>query len=189
MTHPEDTIGPNPTGLCMCGCGQKTAIARYNNAKRRDVAGQPVRYIRGHKPRTWRKPLESRYDIDLETGCWIWNGQRDHHGYGRLSRGETRIAHRAMYEAVKGPIPAGMVLDHRCPAGPNRACVNPDHVVPCSNADNTHTSGKVCKLNPVSVQEIRFLAGKISQREIAKRFDISQQQVSKIVRGDRWADV
>lgn len=41
--------GPNPNGLCMCGCEQKTRPARRTNPARGDVAGTPQRYVRGHQ--------------------------------------------------------------------------------------------------------------------------------------------
>ena len=40
--------GPNPSGLCQCGCGRRTALARQSSATRGDVKGTPVRYLRGH---------------------------------------------------------------------------------------------------------------------------------------------
>ncbi len=38
----------NPSGLCKCGCGQKTAIARQTRSELGHVKGQPVSYISGH---------------------------------------------------------------------------------------------------------------------------------------------
>jgi hypothetical protein len=38
-------IGPR---LCECGCGQPTPIAKRTDHKRGLVAGEPVRFIRGH---------------------------------------------------------------------------------------------------------------------------------------------
>jgi hypothetical protein len=40
--------GPNPSGLCMCGCGEKTSIAKVSRTGRGDVRGQPVRFIHTH---------------------------------------------------------------------------------------------------------------------------------------------
>jgi len=43
------------------------------------------------------------------------------------------MAHRAVYESERGPIPEGMTLDHLCR---NRGCVNPDHLEPVTNREN-----------------------------------------------------
>jgi hypothetical protein len=43
------------------------------------------------------------------------------------------------------------------------------------------------RLTPEDVSKIKKLAGAISQREIAKRFGIGQQNVSDIVCGRRWS--
>jgi hypothetical protein len=48
MHHNDTTDGPNPSGLCMCGCGQKTRLARQDRPDRGDVRGKPVRYVLGH---------------------------------------------------------------------------------------------------------------------------------------------
>jgi len=69
--------------------------------------------------------------------CWFWTGPmwggsgEDGQSYGRTSRG--RYAHRFSYEMAKGPIPAGMELDHLCR---NRLCVNPDHLEPVTHREN-----------------------------------------------------
>lgn len=70
------------------------------------------------------------------TGCWIWTGRLNRNGYGRAAiGGREPVAHRAIYEAVIGPIPIGHVLDHLCR---NRPCVNPWHMEPVTVAVNTH---------------------------------------------------
>lgn len=43
---------PNPSGLCMCGCGQKTSLAQISNKKLGYVKGKPVRYVLGHNGKT-----------------------------------------------------------------------------------------------------------------------------------------
>jgi hypothetical protein len=43
-----DAVEPNPSGLCLCGCGKPTAIATQTNATKNTVAGKPVRYLLGH---------------------------------------------------------------------------------------------------------------------------------------------
>lgn len=81
------------------------------------------------------------------TGCWIWNGASQSGGYGRawLGRREYQPAHRAVYEALVGHIPTGLVLDHvchnldtDCPGGEcvHRKCVNPLHLEPVTQKVN-----------------------------------------------------
>lgn len=67
--------------------------------------------------------------------CWHWRGALSSQGYGvfYLSRGRYCLAHRFSYETFVGPIPLGLVLDHLCR---DRACVNPEHVEPVTNAEN-----------------------------------------------------
>lgn len=73
-----------------------------------------------------------------ETACWEWVGQRSYSGYGQAKltlAGMERVvlAHRWLYEALVGPIPAGLTLDHLCK---NKSCVNPKHLEPVTIADN-----------------------------------------------------
>lgn len=44
------------------------------------------------------------------------------------------LAHRKSYEILVGPIPGGLTIDHLCR---NRACINPAHMEPVTNAENT----------------------------------------------------
>ncbi len=44
------------------------------------------------------------------------------------------MAHRFAYENLVGPVPTGLLLDHRCR---NKSCVNPDHLDPVTSGENT----------------------------------------------------
>lgn len=77
--------------------------------------------------------------------CWNWVGSKTKAGYGyitlRLANGVGRGGrnfrgfgvHRVVYELHRGPVPAGMVLDHLCR---NAACCNPAHLEPVTQKMN-----------------------------------------------------
>jgi hypothetical protein len=76
--------------------------------------------------------FDKSYIVDPLRGCWLWQGQRDKNGYGRLSfrrvesqsRRET-LAYRFAYEVANGIVPIGLELDHLCRIP---SCVNPFHL-------------------------------------------------------------
>jgi hypothetical protein len=71
-------------------------------------------------------------------GCWLWRASTSHGGYGQVNRGmpdgpRNTGAHRVAYELVKGPIPAGMHIDHLCRMP---LCVNPAHLEAVTPREN-----------------------------------------------------
>ena len=73
----------------------------------------------------------------VDNGCWEWTAAKTSEGYGAIGKGSreegTVLAHRVMYEALVGPIPNGLVIDHLCR---NRGCVNPTHMEPVTTREN-----------------------------------------------------
>ena len=95
--------------------------------------------------------LEERFWAKVQpepnTGCWFWLGATVAGGYGHLGRGrreEGNIrAHCLSWEIAQGPIPAGLVLHHRCDVS---SCCNPQHMVAISQSEHmrlhsTHKKG------------------------------------------------
>lgn len=78
--------------------------------------------------RFWSKVTQTGDD------CWTWTGALNTNGYGQWGiGGVSKSVHRLAYEAFVGPIPDGLVLDHLCR---NRACCNPAHLEPVTQAVN-----------------------------------------------------
>lgn len=85
----------------------------------------------------------------LEGPCHIFSGSLMTGGYGMVGSGkgkETILVHRYVWEQTRGPIPAGIFIDHQCR---NRACCNIQHlrlVTPRVNAtENSNSVAAICK--------------------------------------------
>lgn len=55
----------NPGGLCKCGCGQKTNIAKHNSSQYGWAKGQPVDFIKGHSSKGRVVSQECRQKLRL----------------------------------------------------------------------------------------------------------------------------
>jgi len=65
--------------------------------------------------------------VTTAEGCWTWEGNKNHLGYGRFKmRGKRYVAHRIMWEIVNGEkLTPEIELDHTCHS---RECTNPAHL-------------------------------------------------------------
>lgn len=73
--------------------------------------------------------------IEKTETCWLWTGSLTWDGYGIFRENNRRTgAHRFAYEYFIGPIPDRLQIDHLCRV---KNCVNPDHLEPVTNAENT----------------------------------------------------
>lgn len=84
--------------------------------------------------RFWRK-------VEKTDGCWLWTGQIERNGYGRIAAGgaggRMLMVHRVAYELLVGAIPVGLEIDHVAARGCiHRNCVNPDHLEPVTHREN-----------------------------------------------------
>jgi hypothetical protein len=88
--------------------------------------------------------FDSKYVIDVNTGCWVWQlhgtgksavKEKDG-GYGRFTYDSKNVtAHRYAYERFHGiKITSEDTLDHLCR---NTLCVNPEHLEKVTRGENT----------------------------------------------------
>lgn len=83
--------------------------------------------------------------VEFTDDCWEWLGWLDRYGYGGFwFRDRNDVAHRAAYELLVEPIPAGMEIDHLCR---NRSCVNPDHLEVVTHGVNTLRGNSASAVN------------------------------------------
>jgi len=149
--------------------------------------------VNGLAARFWKK-----VSVTSEDACWCWTGARQTAGYGEFAAGnKTVLAHRLAYSLFYGcEIPASKVVRHLCN---NPACCNPKHLALGTQADNMQDkvrSGrqvkgeniKTHKLAADDVHQIRMLLSSgMAQRQIAARFGVSQDAISKINQRKTWS--
>ena len=63
--------------------------------------------------------------------CWLFTGTST--PYGRIAKAQDSYTHRLGWKLLRGPIPDGMELHHRCGV---YACWNPDHLQVVTHAEN-----------------------------------------------------
>lgn len=113
-----------PTRTCSFpGCDKPVrAKSLCQGHWRQQHKGQELRPLRT------KLTLEQRFwaKVRKTPDCWQWGAATNSDGYGQIrADGCMRPAHRISWEFAHGPIPEGMVIDHRCG---NRLCVNPAHL-------------------------------------------------------------
>lgn len=85
-----------------------------------------------------RRPVEDRFMAfvmpEPNSGCWLWMGCLNTHGYAKFQVSGHGIAgSRWAYQHFVGLIPEGLQIDHKCRV---RCCVNPDHLRPLTQKEN-----------------------------------------------------
>lgn len=116
-------------GICECGCGGKTNLAKKTITARGIFAGVPFRFLKGH----WAKTEGSRE----ATSTREYREAKSAHGGGYVTvRGLTRgkvhsLEHRLIAEEVLGyPLPVSAVVHH---INENRSDNRPCNLVICQD--------------------------------------------------------
>lgn len=146
-------------------------------------------------------------DVRAAKDCWLWKGSRKAnvgskvlwHGQWRTADGSIELAHRGAWRLMKGPIPKGLFVLHRCD---NPACVNPTHLFLGTQADNISDmwgKGRArpkaqhgedhgnSKLTADLIRDIR--ASKESGVELARRLSLSPTTICDVRKRRSWKHI
>lgn len=170
-----------------------------------------------------RLTLEQRFwkytDKRADDECWNWTGAsidpnatnpraiiRQRRGV-LYANGRARLAYRVSWTLLRGPIPAGMMVCHKCDNG---LCVNPNHLflgTAKDNAADMRNKGRAgdqrftrppkfkrrthCTLTLDDARAIRreYAQGGISLAQIGEQYSLSRSMICRVVKGDRYKEL
>lgn len=150
--------------------------------------------------RFWAKVNKTEY-------CWEWTGRPNGTGYGdfKLNNkvdGKINVrVHRYSWTISFGPIPNGLKVCHKCD---NPICVRPEHLFLGTDADNARdkvSKGRQSCLkgeaNPDAVLtdaqvisiRLQYTGAWGQQTALAKKYNVSQHTIWRVVKGKSWKHI
>lgn len=140
-------------------------------------------------PKLLNVPLAEKLEIysmpEPMSGCQLWLGALDNHGYGQLwHKGRPHKAHRLAFALARGPLAHGAKVLHKCD---NTFCISPAHLRLGTQADNMTDKmlkGRAAKkLSPAQVVAIR--GSDESEAVLAERYGVHRTMIGH-VRNRKW---
>lgn len=148
--------------------------------------------------RFWAKVSESN-----KNGCRLWLAGKNKTGYGYFwLNGSNTYAHRVSYELAYGEFCSNLYICRKCDIP---SCVEPTHLFLGTAKDNTKdmfAKGRQnyscqakgedhvrAKLTVQQVNEIRQIARKISQKDLASKYNVTRGTIYRVQTNKFWRHV
>lgn len=152
--------------------------------------------------------IEDRFwsKVDKSGDCWLWTAAKTFEGgYGQLGiGGKLVLTHRLVYEMTYGPIPASLMVLHRCD---NPSCVRPEHLFLGTAKDNArdmalkgrtwqqqhpervkrggkHGNAKFTDDQVLTIREA-FASG-VGMEELARQWGVTPTTIARMISGEGW---
>lgn len=141
--------------------------------------------------------IKENCNINIDTGCWEWNRYLNKSGYGRIiHKGNNILLHRLMFQLKYGEFDSNLFVCHKCD---NPKCCNPEHLFLGTAFDNNldkklkgrdkvKEDNPAAKLRNEDVINIRNLykEGNITQKELAKIYNVHPANICRIINNKIW---
>lgn len=153
---------------------------------------------------TLRQRLEAGSIPEPNTGCHLWFLGLAHYGYGKIGirdqngKPKTVTAHRLSWELENGPVPAGMVVMHKCDVP---ACINLAHLRLGTQADNLADMWIKGRAKPgvipsdgrsnskLTWETVRFIRmSSLSAKRLARELGVSDVLIGRVRNGNGWKE-
>jgi hypothetical protein len=141
--------------------------------------------------------------VVTDNGCWLFMAAPNTKltGHRTIRRhGKKTLVHRLSWELLKGEIPGGKDVLHRCQS--DGQCWNPDHLYIGGHFENAmdvtaqggwnDRRGELNNNRKLTEQEVREIRGNtcgFTMPQIAEMYGTSTSNLRKIRRGDLWSHV
>lgn len=178
---------------CQCDCGN-IVIVCGSNVKRNFSCGC-LRGLKHVPTEMCLSTLKDKFNKCLKensNGCMEWQKGRDKNGYGIAVSIRFKInrAHRLSWFLNHGSLPENKWVLHKCD---NPSCCNIDHLFlgdGKENSDDMIRKGRKSypkrKLSKEEQKQVIEMSNnKITQREIAKKFNVCQWSITNIIKNPK----
>lgn len=134
-----------------------------------------------------------KVDIKSKDKCWPWKGYLSG-GYGCepacywFKQYKVNRAHQLSYILYHGEYDRSLVISHLCH---NKACVNPDHLLACSQGENIahevfNKDETTRYINIDTIENIFKDVGFLTNGQIRKKYNIKKETLRNLINGKTY---